>query len=121
MSEYALPQPAAHPPPQRLEPATKFDSTKPRTDLLPFDALAGVSAVLAYGANKYAERNWERGMSWGRMLGAALRHLFAWASGEDTDPESGLPHLDHAACCVLMLSALVKRRAGRDDRKEVAP
>jgi hypothetical protein len=95
----------------------KHDVGKPRTDLLPFDALVEVADVLDYGARKYADRNWERGMAWGRMFGAALRHLFAWASGQERDPESGRLHLSHAACCVLMLLALTLRKTGTDDRR----
>ena len=75
----------------------KDDSGKPRWDLLPFDALDDVAMVLAYGEAKYAPRNWEKGMAWGRLLAAALRHLAAWAAGRDVDDESGLPHLSHAA------------------------
>lgn len=97
---------------------TKDDAGKPRMDLLPFDAVEGVARVLGYGAAKYAPRNWEKGMVWGRLIAAALRHLFAFALGEDRDPESGLPHLDHAACCILFLSAYQKRGVGTDDRKE---
>lgn len=55
-------------------------------------------------------------MAWGRLLAAALRHLFAWAQGDDFDRESGRRHLAHAACCVLMLLALVMRGVGKDDR-----
>jgi hypothetical protein len=72
--------------------------------------------VLDYGAKKYAPRNWELGMDWGRMLAASLRHLFAWARGEDYDPESKLHHLAHAACCVLFLLAYAMRNVGNDDR-----
>jgi len=97
--------------------AKKLDTDKPRTDLLPFDALEGVAAVLDYGAKKYAPRNWELGLSWGRLFAATLRHLFRWACGEDLDPESSLPHLDHAACNALMLSATVRRGIGTDDRR----
>jgi hypothetical protein len=96
--------------------AVKHDGDKARWDLLPFDALDEVALVLKYGAQKYASRNWEKGMSWGRLLGAALRHLGAWACGIEVDAESGHPHLAHAACCVLMLLALVKRNVGTDDR-----
>lgn len=94
----------------------KFDEGKPRWDLLPFDALDEVAEVLRYGANKYAPRNWEKGMAWGRLLGAAMRHLAAWARGNYRDSESQLPHLAHAACCVLMLLALTMRGVGTDDR-----
>ena len=94
----------------------KDDAEKARWDLLPFDALDEVAIVLRYGAKKYAARNWEKGMAWGRLLAAALRHLAQWSLGHDIDDESGLPHLSHAACCVLMLLALVKRGDGTDDR-----
>lgn len=95
----------------------KADAGKARWDLLPFDALDEVALVLEYGSRKYAPRNWEKGMAWGRLLAAAMRHLAAWALGNETDLESGLPHLSHAACCVLMLLALVKRDVGTDDRE----
>lgn len=98
----------------------KADDGKARWDLLPFDALDEVAIVLAYGAKKYAPRNWELGMAWGRLLAACLRHLAQWAIGNEKDAESGLPHLSHAACCVLMLLALAKRNVGTDDR-EVTP
>lgn len=94
----------------------KADGGKPRTDLLPFDALLDVSAVLDYGAKKYAERNWEKGMAWGRLVAALLRHLFDWCRGIELDEESQLPHLAHMACCALMLLALVRRKVGTDDR-----
>ena len=101
--------------------AVKHDQGKPRWDLVPFDAMDEVAQVFAYGARKYAERNWERGMVWGRLLAAALRHLAAWARGEDFDPESGYRHLAHAGCCVLMLLGLTLRGKGTDDRRLLAP
>lgn len=99
-----------------MSEANKFDGGKARWDLLPFDFLDEVAEVLKYGANKYAARNWEKGMAWGRLLAAALRHLTAWARGIERDEESGLSHLAHAACCVLMLGALARRGHGTDDR-----
>lgn len=102
---------------RRDAPAEKLDAGKPRWDLLPFDALDEVAAVLAYGAEKYAPRNWETGLDWGRLLAAALRHLSAWARGQEIDQESGGRHLSHAACCVLMLLACTLRGVGKDDRK----
>lgn len=97
--------------------ANKHDDGKPRWDLLPFDALEEVAEVLEYGARKYAARNWEKGMAWGRLLRAAIGHLASWAKGKPRDDESGLPHLAHAACNVLFLLALTKRGIGTDDRR----
>jgi hypothetical protein len=55
-------------------------------------------------------------MSWGRVFGAMMRHSWAWWRGERTDPESGLPHLHHAACCIAFLMAYEQRQTGTDDR-----
>lgn len=85
----------------------KLDAGKPRWDLLPFRALDEVAKVLEFGARKYAPDNWRKvdGWRW-RYLGAALRHLAAFGTGERLDRESGLHHLAHAACCVLFLLEL---------------
>ena len=83
--------------------AVKQDDKQPTPELLPFAALVEVSEVLAYGARKYAPGNWRKGLLWSRLLGAALRHLFAWGAGEAKDPETGRNHLAHAACCILFL------------------
>jgi hypothetical protein len=45
-----------------------------------------------------------------------LRHLFAIMRGEDNDPESGLPHIDHVGCCWMFLSNNMKVRPEMDDR-----
>jgi len=100
----------------RTAPAVKHDAGKPRTDLLPCDALLAVSAVLRYGAGEYGDRNWEKGMQWGRLWAALLRHGFSWARGETYDDESGLRHTAHMACCALMLLSHELRSIGIDDR-----
>lgn len=85
----------------------KFDGEKPRYDLLPWGAIDEVVKVLTVGASKYAPNNWQqvRGGRW-RYFGAAARHLSAYARGEDADPETGLPHLAHAVCCLLFIISL---------------
>ncbi len=96
--------------------AQKADEGKPGTQYLPARALLEVSKVLEYGAKKYAPQNFRKGLDWSRLYGAALRHLFAWNESEDFDPESGLPHLAHAGCCILMLLDAVTNEYGVDDR-----
>ena len=93
--------------PKLFREGRKDDDGKPRWDLLPFRATAYVVDVLTYGAEKYAPENWRKvdGWRW-RYFAAALRHLVAWWRGQKTDPKSGLPHLAHAACCVLFLLEL---------------
>jgi hypothetical protein len=94
----------------------KKDAGKPRVDLLSRIALEGTAEVLGFGARKYAPNGWRRGIEWSRVIGAALRHLLAFNAGEDIDPESGLPHIDHAACCVMFLQEFVRTRKDLDDR-----
>jgi hypothetical protein len=94
----------------------KHDQEKPRVDLLDPLALEGLSAVLTFGAKKYAAHNWRGGIAYSRLLGAALRHLFAILRGEDVDQESGLPHIDHLGCCWMFLSNMMKTRPDLDDR-----
>ncbi len=84
--------------------ASKHDTGKVRVGLLPADVLLLVARVLTFGAVKYGARNWEKGLGWSRIHDALGRHLLAWQMGERYDPESGLPHLGHATCCMMMLA-----------------
>lgn len=85
----------------------KDDFAKARYDLLPAVAIGLVAQVLTKGGEKYAPDNWRKVEGWRwRYAAAALRHVFAWMRGEKLDPEWGLPHLAHAACCVLFLLEL---------------
>ncbi len=82
----------------------KHDHGKRRWCLMPWAAAGLLVDVLGFGAKKYGDNNWrfvENGRD--RYFDAALRHLLAWRQGERLDAESGLPHLAHAACCVLFL------------------
>jgi hypothetical protein len=100
----------------KQEGGSKLDGGKPRTDLLDPLALEGISRVLGFGAQKYAAHNWRGGISYSRLIGAALRHIFAIVRGEDIDPESGFPHVDHLGCCWMFLSNMMKTRPDLDDR-----
>lgn len=101
---------------QITKEGVKYDSGKPQMELIAPDAMEGLAKVLTFGASKYAARNWEKGMSWSRVFGALLRHLWKYWRGEDLDEETGLPHIDHAMCCVMFLSSYQKRKVGTDDR-----
>jgi hypothetical protein len=98
----------------------RADRGKPRLDLVPPEAIIGLADVLTFGADKYAPRNWELGGAWGRSYASAMRHLMAFWSGEDIDPETGLPHIDHALTNIVFLSTYQKRNIGTDDRHKVA-
>jgi hypothetical protein len=94
----------------------KDDSSKIRYDLLPPELLEGVATILTFGAAKYAPRNWEQGIAWGRVFGALMRHMWSWWRGENVDPETQKSHLWHAGCCIAFLIAFEQRGIGTDDR-----
>lgn len=94
----------------------KYDGGKPRMDLLPMDALFAIACVFTYGALKYDDWNWAKGMRRGRILAALLRHVAAYSVGEEYDAESGLPHSWHMGCCVLMLISGDLRGVAMEDR-----
>ena len=103
-------------PEDRALHAVKYDAGKPRLELVPPRAMTAMGLVLGYGAAKYGEHNYLKGMAWGRLAGASMRHTFSWLMGEDKDPESGLPHLYHALASLAMLIETVERGVGLDDR-----
>ena len=93
------------------------DAGKPRLDLLDPYAMEQMGHVLAFGAGKYGDPfNYTRGIAYLRLTGSALRHIFAFIRGEDTDPESGYPHLAHGMCCLMMLLSMTQRHPELDDR-----
>ena len=85
-------------------------------DLLPPKALNEVARVFSFGAEKYGDHNWRGGLKYSRLIGATLRHVTAWIAGETEDPESGINHLAHAACNILMLLEYTALDLGEDDR-----
>jgi len=94
----------------------RFDAGKNRVDLLPPDALMELGKVYAYGATKYASRNWERGMPWSKVIGPLLRHLFKWMMGQKIDEESGQLHSAMIAWNAIALLTYELRGIGHDDR-----
>lgn len=100
--------------------ATKFDEGKLDWSLVPFEAFEGMVSVLEFGKKKYSAWNWasDGGFSHTRLLNSMMRHMFAYTSGEDNDPESGLCHLYHAQCCLMFLTYYKKYPSTftKDDR-----
>ena len=102
----------------QLNEGTKYDQGKPAMGLLAPEMLFGVSEILQYGAEKYAARNWEKGISYTRVFGGLMRHLWAWWGGEQLDPETKKSHLWHAGCGLMFLIAYEARGMKEfDDRK----
>jgi len=82
----------------------KFDTGKPRWELLPWKEVEEIVEVLTMGSEKYEDFNWMHVRPFRlRYCGALMRHLTAWFLGEKLDPESQCSHLAHAGCCLLFL------------------
>lgn len=94
----------------------KLDQGKAPISLINRDALEQEAMVMAYGAKKYAAHNWRKGIAASRLIDAALRHILAYADGENNDPETGLSHLAHARCCLAFQISLEKTHPHLDDR-----
>ena len=104
----------------RREPAgqgTKHSDGKPPLHLINREALIREAEVLAFGAKKYAEWNWAKGLSRTDVARAAIGHIYAWLDQEDIDPESGLNHIAHARCELGFLLEFIGRGTGIDDRR----
>lgn len=94
----------------------KDDSGKLRFDLIPPEAMEELARVYTIGAVKYGDRNWEKGLHWGRVFAAMMRHAWAWWRGEKLDPEDGQHHLASVAWCALSLMTLEKTHPDLDSR-----
>ena len=72
---------------------------KPRPDLISPFLKERVGEWLRIGANKYAERNWERGMNFTRVIASLERHLMRY--------QQGMREEDHLAAIVCNAMFLI--------------
>jgi hypothetical protein len=79
-------------------------------------SLLDVAKVAGFGERKYSRLNYLNGYAWSLSFDAMQRHALAFWSGEDNDPESGLPHMAHAAWHCLAMLAFMRHGLGDDDR-----
>lgn len=105
----------------KYETGYKADEGKLRLGLIPPELWEELGKVMTYGAGKYEDRNWERGMDWHRPYDSALRHILAWSKGETLDPESGCHHLASAIANLTFLLTYEARGIGNDDVRGSKP
>lgn len=87
-----------------------------RFDLLPPEALWQVAEHFGRGAEKYDDRNWERGYAYSLSFAAMQRHAWAYWGGEDIDPETGSHHLAAVVFHALAQMTWAKTHPELDDR-----
>lgn len=103
---------------QNEERALRYNANKTRFDLVPNYPLEQIAKVMTKGAEKYAPYNWQKGMPWSECEASMLRHFYAYKSGEDFDPETGLYHLAHAAVNLMFLVDYYRTNPQFDDRRQ---
>lgn len=96
--------------------ALRYNTGKIPLSYTPLALMEGVSAVMEFGAKKYERDNWKKGFAYNSLIDCALRHIMAYAEGEDTDKESGRNHIEHAATNLAFLLHQIKHGIGTDDR-----
>lgn len=85
----------------------KADGGKPHPSYVPVEIIEAVMRVREYGNAKYGSPdNWKT-VEPERYHEALLRHILrAWTDPYAVDPESGLMHIEHAACNIAFLLAM---------------
>ena len=87
-----------------------------RFDLLPWNELREVAELYGRGAEKYDERNWEKGYKWSLSFAALHRHLQQFWTGETYDQETGSHHLTSVVFHALALMYFGNNDKGTDNR-----
>lgn len=100
--------------------------TNPKTELgirrapmstVPGPVMAELGVAMLEGAAKYGRHNYRAsGARSSVYYDAAMRHLIAWWEGEDTDPDSGLPHVIKAIASLVVLRDAMFQNNLIDDR-----
>ncbi len=79
--------------------------------LLPLEVFEGAIDVMQDAVERtspppYERDSWRLRKDWRRTYeNALIRHTAAMQRGEELDPMSGFPHIDHAMACVAILKA----------------
>ena len=100
----------------QLKEGVKFDEGKLRFDLIPVIPLMEVARLYTIGAQKYQDRNWEKGIKWSRIASALQRHWWKYWGGELYDQEDGQHHLSSVIWCALTLMEYERTHPEYDDR-----
>ena len=94
----------------------RYNTGKLPMHLVPTSSIYALADVLDYGATKYEDHNWRRGMKWSTVYSCAMRHLLKWFEGEERDDESGKEHLSHVMANIAMLIEYKETCPELDDR-----
>jgi hypothetical protein len=91
---------------QKVEP-----KGKPQMSLVAWEQLEDEARVWEHGieGKNREPNNWRKATDIVKYKNSLGRHIAAFMSGEFFDPDSGLPHLDHARCNIIILKNIYKK------------
>lgn len=91
-----------------INPKTRLGQVKPSITSIPPTALFHCAMAMMDGERKYGLHNWkEKDVPARIYIDAAMRHLMAWADGEEYAEDSQVHHIAHVmACCCIILDAM---------------
>ena len=95
---------------------SRFNQGKLRWSLVSWSALAPLVRVLMFGAEKYDDHNWRKGLKYTEICESLQRHLNSFLEGEDDDQESKITHVGHILANGMFLSYMSLFRKDLDDR-----
>lgn len=87
-----------------------------RFSLIPVPFLDELAEVYGKGAEKYSDRNWEKGYPWTWSMDALERHWSDWKKGATRDGETGVSLLAQVAWHAATLYMFQRFGVGNDDR-----
>lgn len=99
-----------------MELGTRENDKKLKWSLVSWRALEPMVRVLMFGATKYDDHNWKKGLKYTEITESLQRHMISFLDGHDRDKESKLLHVGHILCNAMFLSYMVLFRKDLDDR-----
>lgn len=99
--------------------ATRYNQSKLRPSLFPVVCYVHIIEILEFGAKKYSDDNWKKGLSFKSCLDSLERHLIKFKLGENCDEESGLLHVGHIIInAMFIMYFILTGRTDLDDREK---
>jgi hypothetical protein len=91
----------------------RFNEGKPRWSLVHFNSMLPMVRVLEFGAQKYDDHNWKKGLVPKEILESMMRHTADLMDGITHDKETGLPHIGHIQCNAMFYSYFTETEEGK--------
>lgn len=90
---------------------------KPMISLVPQEAIIGIARGFEHGIEKHGKHEFrDNNVTYTEIIDSLMRHTLAYLSGEDIDPDSGLPHVQLIGCNYAMLEWKRVHHPEQDDR-----